>query len=176
MGASVGGQLHLGVVGEGAVLYADGQPKDLPHCPHSLIRRQLRCNPVSDVYYLPIPIHFPAHWHEDVGFQAVTAGVGGAWDGWIGGVGGRYKEGEGRKAEGEEELVVVRSGHVWNRRLLLFIVLLGSPSGCLRSFVCLERTKSLTFERTRDKIGMGGSHHCPPSSDWHTPPSGRSDR
>lgn len=67
MGPGVGGELHLGVVSEGAVLHAPGEPQEVPEAVGGLPRRHVRMVPMADVDDTATSVHFAANGNEIIG-------------------------------------------------------------------------------------------------------------
>lgn len=67
VGPSVGGDLHLGVVSERAVLHARGEPEEVAEAVGGLPRRHLRVVPVADVDDAAASVHLAAHGDEIIG-------------------------------------------------------------------------------------------------------------
>lgn len=101
VGPSVSGELHLGIVSNGAVLHAVGEPQELADAVDGVKRRHVGAVSVADVEYSAVTVDFPARGDKGGGGAGGDVNGGGARNGRVGcgGVG----EGSENGAEDEEE-------------------------------------------------------------------------
>lgn len=102
MRASVGGKLHLGVVGDGAILHAGWEPEELSYPVFSVPRRHVGCDPVGDVDDSPAVVHLATDWDQVVVLGSGDRDIRGAGDSGIrcGGGGGERREEQEQEESG----------------------------------------------------------------------------